>query len=749
MIRLISMNLLLIAATIGTAQELTLVKAGASEYRIVLDRAAIPAEKTAAKELQVFLRLISGCRIPIVTADEAPPGKKKILVGQSAEAATILPEVSFDTLKPDETIRKTSGETLLLCGGRPRGSLYAVYTFLEEQLGVHWWTATEAEIPKKKNITIPALNLRYAPKLEMRDVSYLTSWRNQDPAFIARMKLNGWNSDLKEEYGCHIPLLGACHSFYRHIPPSKYRKAHPEWFSGHQLCLSNGEMRKELVKNVISMLDKEKAEGKAISLASVCQEDARFWCECAECKKIIRETGGLSGYLIRFINQVADEVAAVHPETKIVTFAYDLTISPDFKGKVNDNVVIHFAALGANFGKPLDSEQNAETRRNIEGWRKKAKNIIIWNYIANFTNYLVPHTNSGLLGKDIRFFIRNNGKGIFQQASGDSSLDDMCRFKNWYTAQLLWNPDQDEKKLRKTFLDGYYGAGGKYIGEYLDYTDALTAGMKSSMSCYHFREPAYFTDEVTLKCLGLFQKALDSVKDSRVFTERIQRDSLPLALIVVNRWIIDKVPAKALEKKGFENPEVLFQKLKTAAKKYRLVYAAEGKRFSSLMAYYEAEKHRLPEAPIPEKFAGKTVIDIQMSPSYGEGVTEIVDKKASDHIAFRIDGKKGGWDIMFSHETMRKHGSAVWDIYLSARAEGKTDTGKALNFGVYSYSSNRNLMTGGSGSISMQTLKSADYRLIHAGSFRYEPKTVLWCGGPARQGEVDAVYVDRILLVKR
>lgn len=118
---------------------LELAEDGKSCYEIVVPENAIPAEKTAAKELQAFLRLAAGADIPIVRSDS----RKKILIGQSREISEKLGNLDFTELEPDETIRCVKGDTLILTGGRPRGTLYAVNTFLEEQLGIRWWTPDE------------------------------------------------------------------------------------------------------------------------------------------------------------------------------------------------------------------------------------------------------------------------------------------------------------------------------------------------------------------------------------------------------------------------------------------------------------------------------------------------------------------------------------------------------------------------------------------------------------------------------
>src|SRR5688500_4997209 len=109
----------LVFSTIPNAHAaLTLASGGNTDYVIVVAPDAIPAEQTAARELAEHLKLVTGTEFPIRT--EAA-GAKQILVGAKQTA----------NLGHDGIVIKTAGDTLTLSGSRPRGTLYAVNTFLE------------------------------------------------------------------------------------------------------------------------------------------------------------------------------------------------------------------------------------------------------------------------------------------------------------------------------------------------------------------------------------------------------------------------------------------------------------------------------------------------------------------------------------------------------------------------------------------------------------------------------------------
>src|SRR5210317_622059 len=78
---------------------------------------------------------------------------------------------------------------------------------------------------------------------------------------------------------------GFVHTFFPLIPPATYFKDHPQWFSEidgkrkhdrAQLCLTNEQMRDELIKNLKANL----RANPAATIASVSQNDWHGNCQC-------------------------------------------------------------------------------------------------------------------------------------------------------------------------------------------------------------------------------------------------------------------------------------------------------------------------------------------------------------------------------------------------------------------------------------------------------------------------------------
>ena len=200
--------LALLAAAVPAAADLTLARDGKSDYVIVLAEAATAAERTAAQELQSHLEAVTGARLPVHEDANAPAGDRHIVVGPGRRLRAAAPDVDTTALGRDGIVLRTAGQTLYLAGGRPRGTLYAVYTFLEDAVGCRWWTATESYLPSRPTLTVPALDKMYVPQLQYRNPWYLEA--GGDRIFNARLKCNG-RKNATAAYGGHYAWLGRAH----------------------------------------------------------------------------------------------------------------------------------------------------------------------------------------------------------------------------------------------------------------------------------------------------------------------------------------------------------------------------------------------------------------------------------------------------------------------------------------------------------------------------------------------------------
>src|SRR3954451_12096753 len=104
----------------------TIVRQGKSRHVILISPKADPVERFAADELQRYIALISGAKLPIVTERA---GSRFISIGDNAPARGL--KVSGRYPGDDSYRISTVSSGIILKGVNSRGSLYAVYDLLE------------------------------------------------------------------------------------------------------------------------------------------------------------------------------------------------------------------------------------------------------------------------------------------------------------------------------------------------------------------------------------------------------------------------------------------------------------------------------------------------------------------------------------------------------------------------------------------------------------------------------------------
>ena len=149
------------------AGALALAENAKTPYVITLAADATAPEKTAAAELAAYLEKSTGAEFATVTPDQAA-GRPAIAVGPGAAASKLGPAAG--KLGPEEWVVRSAGQDLCLVGGRPRGTLYAAYHFLEDVVGVHWWNPWEETVPSRPTLKLDALNLPGKPTVRERDI---------------------------------------------------------------------------------------------------------------------------------------------------------------------------------------------------------------------------------------------------------------------------------------------------------------------------------------------------------------------------------------------------------------------------------------------------------------------------------------------------------------------------------------------------------------------------------------------------
>lgn len=511
---LIGLVAVIAVALYWTCQGPMLFDNGRSEYSIVLCDDASISEKTAAEELQDFLKQISGAELPLINSNELEEGRKHIYVGFNKEYAAECGVEAPDDIDEGYTYR-TVGDNIWIYGGKNRGTMYGVYAFLENEFGVRWYTMDYTKIPVTKKWKVKDFCRSEQPLVRFRFDQY---YNVLDEAWLARNKCNSdyWISENK--YG-GLSSYWEGHTFRIFISPEEYFSEHPEYFSMReggvrrpdaQLCLSNPEV----LQICIDKMKYTIATNPLFDIYSMSQNDNPFPCLCDKCRAIEEQYGGHSGLLLWFVNQVADAIKPIYPDKYIGTFAYMYTRKPPVGIVPRNNVVIRLCSLECCRAHPIEEcEHNRSFMSDIENWSKIAPNIYIWDYVVNFSQYVAPFPNFNVLAENIRTFMKYNVMGIRQQANYQSVGGEFSEMKAWVISKLLWNPYQDTRKLVSQFINDYYGEAASCIQQYFDLCHSLIKD-ETVFDIYIDANAPLYTDEFVREAREILNKARQAVASS-------------------------------------------------------------------------------------------------------------------------------------------------------------------------------------------------------------------------------------------
>jgi hypothetical protein len=436
--------------------------------RVVVADGVLAVQAAAAQELAHYVGLITDRELPVVSLrsfNRSESGGLSFFVGQAA--ATQLLGKDPSPWKTEEWILKTVPRGIVLAGhdekGSPwstsvaAGSMLAVYTLLDEQLGVHWfWPGEFGEhIPKNRNAVLPVLDLRKHPAFEIRNVSlgyssvYHTKTFNDESRKWARRNRLGW---------VRSAVFGHSWFYAFNLRNDESFKAHPEWFAlvdgkrrPPQLCTTHPEVIDRMVEHVL--------KGKQ-DIMHISPSDGGGFCECERCRALDvpgilsydGKTVQLSDRIFTYANEIARRVREANPKKGCGMFAYTFYNRPPVNiTKLEPNLYLSFVYQSAGH---RDPEHLALWRDSVAGWRKLGAKMVVREGWGN-------HYYHGMHFLHYRQIIANLAEANrlgFVAVYGEGSKNFASMAPNyWALTRMMWDPARDPTNLMRDFYQSAYG----------------------------------------------------------------------------------------------------------------------------------------------------------------------------------------------------------------------------------------------------------------------------------------------------
>ncbi len=523
----------------------------AQSYSIKGPAAPKPYEANAMKELGDYLAKRIDGKLTV-------GGKSPVTFHVGDTDFAKAQECLSAQLQDEQWVVKSVGADIVLNGGGTRGALYAVFHFLEDYCDIHWWNEYEEYVPKASSLELPALDAKGKPTFLYRDIyCYHVSDKNHPNymPFAIRNRLNrAGDKFVTAEFGGSFNYGPPyhCHTFHFYVPEEKYFKDHPEYFSliggkrvggkKTQICLTNPALKQIFLDNLVKYIEKgreeaEKANVPAPRIYDISMNDCHGWCECGNCKAEI-EKYGHSGYMLRFVNWMAEKAESMYPGLYISTLAYYESEPPPKGGvRARDNVVVKLCDTKSNQASSILEEDNKMFNEFVANWRDYAKNLFIWDYAITFAKGVtgMPFASEFHYGDLFRHYHENNVTGVFWEHE-IMHLADMYELKFFLETKLMEDPYQDVDALINLFMPRYYGKAAPYILKYRQALDAARKESKARISWFASRTAfAYVTDKMVLDFQALFDEAENAVKDDELLALRVRRARMGLDNITARR----------------------------------------------------------------------------------------------------------------------------------------------------------------------------------------------------------------------
>jgi hypothetical protein len=664
------------AANLEAAAHLKLVEHGRSAYAIVIASDASPSERHAADELQMFLQKMSGAKLPISTG----PAPRMILVGDSPALRALHIAIPLADLGNEGFFLKTAGRHLAIVGGRPRGSMYGVYTFLEK-LGCRWFTPEVSRIPERRTIAIGRLDELQRPAFEYREPFFSEAL---DRDWAARNKTNGSHQRLDQEAGGNVQYYPFVHSFDLLLPPDRHFDEHPEYYSlidgqrrkqGGQLCLTNPDVLRLSVAAVEEWI----AAHPEATILSVSQNDRYGFCECDNCRRVEQEEGGAhSGPLLRYVNALAGQIEKKYPDKLIDTLAYQYTETPPAVTRPRRNVRIRLCPIAACEAHPYEQcPYNAYFMKNLRAWSKVTDRLYIWHYNTNFAHYLLPFPDFDELAADIAMYQRHGVVGLFLEGAVSAGGGaENAELRSYVMAKLLWDPQANASRLVDEFLQSYYGKAAKPLRAYFDLMHRQVRAGEGGRHIWIYDPPAapYLSNQFVAAARILFQHA-EAAADNDSTRARLRKARIGIDYVELTRAKRFTVEGEWYRPADIDGLKERWKAFLSVLRQFGITNISE-----STMATHDDSDFQRYIRPYRVATLENKYLSVHIVPELGGRVTHMIDKRAGRNLlAEPQPGAKqypdlGGLRIApYTDYVTRMPGNTAWTL-----DEGMTATEASL-----------------------------------------------------------------------
>lgn len=453
--------------------------------RVVLADNANGVQKAAAEELVRYVGRLAGNKLEVISWSKFAPQSAGLSFFVGADVAERILAEPPGQWKQEEWLLRTVPQGLVLAGDdgagdawsslTPAGSMLALYTLLEDHLGVHWfWPGPFGEhVPNTPEAVLPHLEQRSTPELAIRSIvlgytrAHTEQFHQESRRWMRRSRL-GW---------VRSAVFGHSWEAAFNLRSGQDFAEHPEWFAlvngrrrPPQMCTTDPAVIERMVEYVLA--------GKN-DIMNISPSDGGGFCECERCQAL--DVPGLLSYdhkhvqlsdrIFTYANEVARRVRARNPDRGVGMFAYTFYNRPPVRiERLEPNLYLSFVYQSAA---QRNAENLREWRESVAGWRKLGAKLVMREGWGNHYYFDLPFLHYRQI---LANFAEARQLG-FMAAYGEGSKCFATQAPNyWAITRMMWHPARDTTNLMREYYEAAYGPAAREMEAYWEtYNRALDA----------------------------------------------------------------------------------------------------------------------------------------------------------------------------------------------------------------------------------------------------------------------------------
>lgn len=497
-----------------SAAEFVLVDEGIAPAPIVVLAGAPPRSREAAETLADYIEKISGVRPAVLEGQPSPLPERAIWVGYQPVLAKLLPTTDFD-FEHAEEILLAANERHCVIAGRDRwdpqrldvegrdgrisgkqqeyGTVNAVYTFLQDKLGVRWlWPGELGEdVVPRRSIRLAAFEYRYHPPIRSRSgVFHFSSLGNKGYG-----RAHDWTRARRLQLDS-LEMEGG-HAFSHWW--ERYHEAHPEIFalqpdgtrSGFpnprtvKLCQSNVKVWELWLEGVEEQLASDPT--RRVFNASPNDGWSSGHCVCPDCtawdhpdgerrlfhwKNHREQRPALTDRDVTFANKLGDLLKKRYPDKDyyVLMMSYGHSRPAPIAARPADNVIISSVANFFGRTRLVDrgSTRGATHLEQFEAWGKLAPQLMWRPNTGSPGGWQqgLPDLSVAQTIKDLKFAAEARTIGIFIDSVWEHWATQGPQY--YVMAELVWNPAQDAQAILEDYYRRGFGPAAEPVRAYFE-----------------------------------------------------------------------------------------------------------------------------------------------------------------------------------------------------------------------------------------------------------------------------------------